>query len=133
MADTPPPSGALVDFVRAVSPYVPGMAGALLGMAFGANLTVRGRLLALAAGAASAIWGAPAAVILIEHFAFGGEPLHAKLVGFVGFTAGCFGMALLSGLAQAIAKYASDPLALVKIEFRGVTVTGGMNREGGVP
>ena len=61
MADTPPPSGAQVDFVRVIGPYVPGAAGALLGMAFASNLTVRGRLLALAAGVASALWVSPAA------------------------------------------------------------------------
>lgn len=130
MADTPPPSGALVDFVRAVAPYVPGAAGALLGMAFASNLTFQGRLLALAAGVASVLWVAPALAFAVEHFVFGGDPLPAKLVGFVGFSAGIFGMALLSGLVQALARYARDPLGLVKIEFRGVTITGGINREG---
>lgn len=132
MADNPPPPSALAEVVRLVGPFVPGMAGALLGMAFAVNLTVRGRILALAAGVASVLWLAPAAAFLIEHLLLAGQPLPARLLPFVGFSTGLFGMALLSGSVQAVARYASDPLSLVRIEFRGVTITGG-HREGEAP
>lgn len=133
MADTPTPSGALADFVRAVGPYVPGIAGALLGMAFGDRLTVRGRLLAVSAGVASVLWVAPAAVAAVEHFLFGGAGLDVRLVGFIGFTSGAFGLVLLSGLMQALARYSRDPLSLVRVQIGGVTITGGLNQEGGAP
>lgn len=132
MADTPTPSGALADLVRLIGPYVPGVAGALLGMAFGERLTIRGRLLAIAAGVASVLWVAPAVVVAVEHFLFDGRALPVQLVGFIGFAAGTFGLVLLSGLVQALARYASDPLSLVRIQVGGVTITGGLNREGDV-
>jgi hypothetical protein len=130
MADTPPPSGALVDFVRFIGPYVPGFAGALLGMAFGEQLTIRGKLLTMAAGIASVLWIAPAVVTGVEHFWMEGRSMPVQFVGFVGFVSGTFGMILLSGLAQAAARYSRDPLSLVRIQVGGVTITGGMKREG---
>jgi hypothetical protein len=129
MADTPTPSEALADFVRLIGPYVPGIAGALLGMAFGEKLTLRGRLVAMGAGVASVLWVAPGVVVLIEHFGFGGRSLPVQLVVFIGFVTGTFGMVLLSGLAQALARYSRDPLSLVRIQVGGVTITGGANRE----
>ncbi|GAA0216049.1 hypothetical protein QOZ96_002466 [Brevundimonas nasdae] len=129
MADTPPPSGALADFVRLIGPYVPGFAGAILSMAFGEKLTIRGKLLSVAAGMASVLWIAPAMVALAEHFWPGEGPLPVQMVGFVGFVSGTFGMVLLSGLAQAAARYSRDPLSLVRIQVGGVIITGG-NREG---
>lgn len=56
-----------------------------------------------------------------------------QLIGFVGFVSGTFGMVLLSGLAQALARYSRDPLSLVRIQVGGVTITGGINREGDAP
>ena len=132
MADTPTPSGALADFVRTVGPYVPGVAGAVLSMAFGEKLTIRGKLLSVAAGVASVLWVAPALVAVAAHlWPFGGG-LPVQMIGFVGFVSGTFGMVLLSGLAQALARYSRDPLSLVRIQLGGVTITGG-SREGETP
>ncbi|WP_433934399.1 hypothetical protein [Brevundimonas diminuta] len=133
MADTPTPTGALADFVRLVAPYVPGVAGAVLSMAFGEKLTVRGKLLSVAAGVASVLWIAPAMVAVAAHFWPGEGELPVQLVGFVGFVSGTFGMVLLSGLAQALARYSRDPLSLVRIQVGGVIITGGANREGDAP
>lgn len=133
MADTPTPSGALADFVRLIGPYVPGVAGAVLSMAFGEQLTVRGKLLSAAAGVAAAIWIAPAMVAVAAHFWPGQGDLPVQMGGFVGFVSGTFGMVLLSGLAQALARYSRDPLSLVRIQVGGVIITGGANREGDAP
>lgn len=133
MADTPTPSGALADFVRLIGPYVPGIAGAVLSMAFGEQLTVRGKLLSAAAGVAAAIWIAPAMVAVVAHFWPGQGDLPVQMGGFVGFISGTFGMVLLSGLAQALARYSRDPLSLVRIQVGGVTIAGGINREGDAP
>ena len=130
MADTPPPSGALVDFVRAIGPYVPGIAGAILSMAFGEKLTIRGKLLSVTVGMAAVLFVAPALVTVGGHFWPGGGPLPVQMVGFIGFVAGTFGMVLLSGLAQALARYSRDPLSLVRVQIGGVIITGGAKREG---
>jgi hypothetical protein len=128
MAEPAPPSGALADLLRLVGPYIPHAAGALMGMFLASKLTFRGRLLALAVGIVAAVFGTPMVVFLVEHFVFGGEPLREELKGFFGFTSGCFGMAFLSGAVQAVARYASDPLSLVRIEYKGVTITGGIKQ-----
>uniref|UniRef100_UPI0039C6A45E hypothetical protein n=1 Tax=Nostoc sp. PCC 9305 TaxID=296636 RepID=UPI0039C6A45E len=62
----------------------------------------------------------------------GEGPLPVQMVGFVGFVSGTFGMVLLSGLVQAVARYSRDPLSLVRIQVGGVIITGG-NREGDRP
>lgn len=128
MADTPPPSGALVDFVRFIGPYVPGIAGAVLSMAFGEKLTIRGKLLSATVGMGAALFVAPGLVALAGHFWPGGGPLPVQMAALVGFVAGIFGMILLSGLAQALARYSRDPLSLVRVQIGGVIITGGMKK-----
>jgi hypothetical protein len=130
-ADNPPP-GLLVEIMRAIGPYVPGIAGAVLSMAFGEKLTIRGKLLSVVAGVASVLWIAPALVAVAAHLWPGGGDLPVQMVGFVGFVSGTFGMVLLSGLAQALARYSRDPLSLVRIKVGGVTITGGI-QEGDAP
>lgn len=132
MADTPPPSGALADFLRLVGPYVPGIAGAVLSMAFGDKLTFRGRLLSLLAGLAAVLWIAPLLVVLAEHLwpLDGALPLQA--VACISFLTGTFGMVVLSGFAQALAKYSRDPFGLVKFKAGGLTI-GGASPEGESP
>ncbi|WP_292051622.1 MULTISPECIES: hypothetical protein [unclassified Brevundimonas] len=124
MAETPPPGGALADVVRMVLPFVPGAAGAVLGMVFGEGLTVRGRLVSIVTGLACVFWVAPAIVLAIEYFLFGGQPLPTQLTVLVGFLTGTFGMVTLSGLAQALARYSRDPLGLVRIQAGPVTIGG---------
>lgn len=125
MAETPQPHGPLVDVARALAPFAPGVAGAVLGMMFAEGLTVRGKVLALVTGMASVIWIWPAALRLLSHYLFGGAEVWPELAGALGFIIGTFGMALLSGLAQAVAKYSRDPLKLVKIQAGPVTIGGG--------
>lgn len=124
MAETPPTGAGLADLVRVIGPFVPGMAGAVLGMAFGEGLTVRGKLLSLATGLACVLWLWPAAVMLVEHYLFAAKPMPSPLAGALAFLIGTFGMIVLSGLAQAAAKYSRDPLGLVKISAGPVTIGG---------
>lgn len=129
MADTPPPSGGLVDFVRTIAPYVPIVSGALLSMAFGERLTIRGKLLSAVGGLAAALVIAPASVDLLELL-WPAIQLPTSIVSVIGFACGAFGMVLLSGLAQALARYSRDPLSLVRVQIGGVIITGGMKQEG---
>lgn len=128
MAETPPGTGALADALRQLMPYMPGFAGAVFSMAFGEKLTLRGKLLSAAAGVASAWWVAPFLCDVIDLF-WPGEGVPRSLANLVGFASGVFGMILLAGLAQAIAKYSKDPLSLVRIQIGGASI--GTRPEGG--
>ncbi len=124
MAETPPPTGALADFVRLIGPFVPGIAGAVLGMMFAEGLTVRGKLLSLATGLACVMWLWPSAVLVTEHYLFGGGRMWPSLAATMAFLIGTFGMTVMSGLAQALAKYSRDPFGLVRIQAGPFTIGG---------
>lgn len=117
------PDGAVIDLVRQLAPYAPGFAGAVFSMAFGERLTIRGKLLSAAVGLACAWILAPFVVDVLALW----KPSLGSLKSLgtvVGFTCGVFGMILLSGLAQALAKYSKDPLSLVRVKIGGATFGG---------
>lgn len=123
MAETPSPAGPLSDLVRAVAPYTPVFGGAVLSMAFGERLTIRGKLLSAGAGVAAALFIAPFICDVINLF-WPGDALPTSVTALVGFTCGAFGMIVLAGLAQALAKYSRDPLALVRVRLGPVEIGG---------
>lgn len=133
MADHPPGGpAAFVDLLKALVPYAPGFAGAVFSMAFGEKLTIRGKLLSAAVGVASAWWLAPFICDLIDWLWWPGAGVPTTLANLVGFVCGLFGMILLAGLAQAVARYSKDPLSLVRIQIGGAIITGRADRpEGG--
>ena len=122
MAEHPPggPAG-FIDLLKALAPYAPGFAGAVFSMAFGEKLTIRGKLLSAAMGVASAWWFAPFACDVLDLF-WPGAGLPASIPPLVGFVSGLFGMILVAGLAQAVAKYSRDPLSLVRIQIGGASI-----------
>lgn len=125
MAENPAPqAGALADLVKLLAPYTPGLAGAVLSMAFGEKLTLRGKLVSAAGGIASAWWLAPFICDLIDWLWWPGDGVPTTLANLTGFACGVFGMTFLSGLTQAIARYAKDPLALVRVQIGGATIGG---------
>lgn len=124
MADTPTPHSGVADLLRVIAPYAPVFGGAVLSMAFGERLTIRGKLLSASVGLAAALWVAPFLVDLLGLFWPGGS-LPTSVVAVIGFACGAFGMILLSGLAQALARYSRDPLSLVRVQIGGVIITGG--------
>lgn len=130
MADTPTPGGPIAEAVRHFAPYAPVFGGAVLSMAFGERLTIRGKLVSAAAGLAAALWIAPFLCDLAGLF-WPGDILPTSVVAVIGFACGAFGMILLSGLAQALARYSKDPLSLVRIQVGGVIITGGAKSPGG--
>jgi len=122
MAEPPVPgAGALADTLKHLLPYAPGFAGALFSMAFAERLSIRGKLLSAAAGLASAFWLAPFICDVVDLW-WPGEGVPVSLANVVGFTCGVFGMILLAGLAEALAKYSKDPLKLVRIKIGPVEI-----------
>lgn len=122
MADNPGEPHLLAALSK-IAPYMPGAAGALLSMAFGEKLTLHAKVMSLAVGISAVLWLAPA---LADGFLwFTGQKAPASIIALLGFSCGFFGMALFGGLAQALAKYAKDPLKLVKFEVGGLKVGGG--------
>lgn len=114
----------LLAMLGKLTPYAPGVAGAVLSLAFGEKLTVRGKALSVLGGLASALWVAPAIVAGLSAVWPWGK-LPGEFVSAFAFLTGLFGMIVLAGLAQAAAKYAGDPLKLIKFEVGGLRIGGG--------
>lgn len=130
MAETPTPNGALSELLRHLAPYTPVVAGGVLSMAFGERLTIRGKILSAVVGVAAALFVAPFIIDCIHLFWPGGVA-PTSLATLVGFGCGAFGMVLLSGLAQALAKYSRDPLALVRVKLGPVEFGGSLSGRAG--
>jgi hypothetical protein len=114
----------LVAVLSKLAPMTPGVAGAVLSLAFGEKLTVRGKTVSVVIGLASALWIAPAAIaILAALWPWGKFP--SELGNAITFLTGLMGMITLAGLAQAVGKYAGDPLKLIKFEMGGLRIGGG--------
>jgi hypothetical protein len=107
-----------------LTPYMPGVAGAVLSLAFGEKLTVRGKALSVLGGFFCALWLAPALVAGVGALWPWGK-LPGEFVNAFAFLTGLLGMIALAGLAQAVAKYAGDPLKLIKFEVGGLRIGGG--------
>ncbi|MBP7704215.1 MAG: hypothetical protein KA105_02880 [Caulobacter sp.] len=121
MADTDP---HLVAMVKGLAPYAPGAAGVVLSLLFAEGLTVRGKLATGFGGLAAVKWVAPALCVVVNPFV-PGDSVPVEVANLVGFATGCFGMILMTGLAKALAKYASDPLKLVRMQLGPVSIGGG--------
>lgn len=115
MADNPG-EPHLVAVLTKLAPLAPGAAGAVLSLAFGERLTVRGKALSVGVGLACACWLAPALVWTLSKLSPWGAP-PAEVGQAVGFLTGLFGMIVLAGLAPWLAKVAGDPLALLKVRI----------------
>jgi hypothetical protein len=128
MADTPTPGTGISEALRHAAPYTPIIAGAVLSMAFGEKLTIRGKILSAIVGLCAAQFIAPFLADIVNLF-WPGDVLPVSVVSVIGFACGAFGMIILSGLAQALAKYSKDPLALVRVQLGAVTVGGKPDEE----
>lgn len=124
MADNPAPlTSGMVDVLKTLAPYAPGFAGAVFSMAFGERLTIRGKLLSAAGGLASAWFIAPFICDLVDLW-WPGQGVPTSLANLIGFACGVFGMIVLTGLAQALARYSKDPLSLVRVQIGGAVIGG---------
>ncbi|MDZ4052411.1 MAG: hypothetical protein U1A07_19140 [Phenylobacterium sp.] len=121
MSDGPEPS--LLGVLKQALPYLPGLAGAALSMMFGENLTARGKAMSLAIGVASALFVAPGAAALLR-LVWPGGVLPPEMLSFVGFACGLFGMTACAGLMQWVAKWARNPLGMVKFKLGPLDIDG---------
>ncbi|MDR7231411.1 putative membrane protein [Caulobacter sp. BE264] len=111
----------LMTLLGKLAPMTPGVAGAVLSLAFGEKLTVRGKTLSVVIGLAAALWIAPAIVAVSSAlWPWGRFPM--ELGSAVTFLTGLLGMIALAGLAQAVGKYSGDPLKLIKFEVGGFRI-----------
>lgn len=122
MADNPGEPHLLAALSK-LAPYAPGFAGAIAGMAYGERLKPQGKVLTLLVGFLSALLGGP--VIFDIGRAIAPAFFPPSMAPLLGFMTGFFGMALFGGLYQAVAKYAGDPLKIIKFEAGGLKVGGG--------
>ncbi|KQV66651.1 hypothetical protein [Caulobacter sp. Root343] len=114
----------LLAVLSKLAPMTPGVAGAVLSLAFGEKLTVRGKTISVVIGLASALWIAPAVIaVLAVLWPWGKFPV--ELGNAITFLTGLLGMIALAGFAQAVGKYAGDPLKLIKFEVGGLRIGGG--------
>ncbi|MET3665890.1 hypothetical protein [Caulobacter sp. 1776] len=113
----------LVAVLSKLAPMTPGVAGAVLSLAFGEKLTIKGKAFSVVGGFLSALWIAPALVAGVASVWPWGK-LPGEFGSAFSFLTGLFGMIALAGLAQAVAKYAGDPLKLIKFEVGGLRIGG---------
>lgn len=127
MADHPG-EPQLLAALNKLLPYAPGVAGAVAGMAYGEKLKPQGKAITLGVGMLSAWLCGPVIFDIGRAVAPAFFPLSAAPL--LGFMAGFFGMALFGGLYQAVAKYAGDPLRIIKFEAGGLKVGSDTSGEG---
>lgn len=120
----PAPGPNLAAAVKAVWPYLPGVAGAVLSMAIAEKLPLRRKLISLACGLAAAIWLAPLIAALIGVFWPAGAQNEAVLAG-LGLICGLSGMALFVGLTEFAGTFGRNPLAMFKVKAGPVDIDGG--------
>lgn len=119
----------LVAALSKLAPMAPGVAGAVLSLAFGEKLTVRGKAVSVLIGLAAALWIAPFMIVVLGAlWPWGKFPSEAS--NAITFLTGLLGMIALAGLAQAVGKYAGDPLKLIKFEAGGLRIGGSNQAEG---
>lgn len=114
MADQAP-EPQLVASLKFFAPYVPGVAGAVLALAFLEKLTPRGRVLAVGVGLASASFLGPALSAVADLFWPGVMP--ATVDAGIKFLAGLLGMGCLPPFLGWTRRVAGDPLNLLKIQI----------------
>lgn len=122
MADqTPEPQ--LLAGLKILTPYLPGIAGAVLALAFLEKLTPRGRIVAVAVGLAAASFLGPALSAIADLFWPGALP--GSVDGGIKFLVGLLGMGCLPPFLGWMRRVAGDPLNLLKIQIGPGGVTAG--------
>lgn len=117
------PGPNLAAFLKALWPYLPGVAGAVLSMMVAEKLTLKGKLISLACGLAAAVWLAPMAAAILGLFwpAMATDP---RTIAFLGLLCGLCGMALFTGLVHFAGTFGRNPLASLKIKLGPVDIDG---------
>lgn len=119
MADHPG-EPSLMAVISKITPFLPGVAGAIMAAAHGEKLKWHGKLLNFGLGLASAFLGAPVIMDIGRPIAPAFFP--ASMATLLGFVCGYFGMAAFSGFYVAVAKYTRDPLKIIKVQLGPVSI-----------
>jgi hypothetical protein len=120
MADQPPEPHVMAA-VKLLASFGPGAAGTVLALMLAQNLTWRGVLVSAFAGLACVLLVAPALTIVAAATWPWGE-LPTAIVNLIGFVCGLLGMAVVSGLVQAAARYSKNPMAWVRVKLGPVEI-----------
>lgn len=111
-------------FLKSILPYLPGVGGAAVSMAFGEGLTVRGKALSVICGLVSALWIAPGLAVVLSLW-WPGNVVPGEMLAFVGFVCGLFGMTAFAGLMKFVARWAQNPFGMVKLKIGPLDIDGG--------
>lgn len=114
------PGPNLMAFLKGALPYLPGLAGAALSMAFGERLGVRGKALSLIVGVATALFVAPGFAAMISLVWPGGS-IPQEVLSLIGFSSGLFGMTICAGLIEWVPKW----MAKLKVKLGPLSIEGG--------
>ena len=106
--------------LKAALPYLPGLAGAALSMAFGERIGVKGKALSLAVGIATALFVAPGLAALISLM-WPTEAVPQEVTSLIGFSCGLFGMTICAGLIEWVPKW----MARLKVKLGPLEIEGG--------
>lgn len=92
---------ALVNLLKQVAPYMPGVAGAVLSLAWGEKLSPRQKLFGIGIGFVMAVWVGPAFLVLIG-LRWPDLAKSSQVVLATGLLFGLFGMTLASAAQRLI-------------------------------
>lgn len=115
MADNPMGEPQVAALIGKAVAFAPGFAGAVLSLAFLEKLTIRGRVVAVMVGLASAMFMAPGIVDFID-LAWPGQ-IPATFARMIQFLVSISAMGFLPQLLGWLKKIAGDPLSLLKVRF----------------
>lgn len=115
MAEHPMGDAQVAALVGKAVAFAPGFAGAVLSLAFVEQLTIRGRIVAVLVGLASAMFLAPGLVDAVDLIWPGQIP--ATVARMVQFLVSISAMGVLPPLLGWLKKVAGDPLSLLKVRF----------------
>lgn len=114
MADNPG-EPQIAAALKALAPYAPGFAGAVLSLAFVEQLTLRGKAVCVAVGLASAMFAAPALSDLADLVWPGAMPRSVR--SGIEFIVALCAMGCLPPLLAWLRKVAGDPFSLLKVRI----------------
>lgn len=123
MGGEPQAAADVVSLVAKAIPYAPGFAGAVLSLAFVENLTIRGRIVAVAVGLGTAMYLGPALAAVADLVWPGEMPIRVQRG--IEFLTALSAMGCLPPLLAWIKRVAGDPLSLLKVRIGPPAPPGG--------
>lgn len=107
-----PVASGLNEALRVLTPYLPGFVGAVIGLRFVEQLSMRGRMTAVAVGLAAAVYMGPFLGHVLGHLFWRALPPEQVMTG-VQFLTGLCAMSALPPFLKWISHVAGDPTVLL--------------------